>query len=68
MAPDAVVPATACLKEVEVHFVVAYSRPDFALALRMLAVRSGGRVMGATATALLGFATWFVLLSIVLGL
>lgn len=43
MAPDAVVPAMACLKEVEVRFVVAYSRQDFALALRMLAA---GRVAG----------------------
>jgi (R,R)-butanediol dehydrogenase/meso-butanediol dehydrogenase/diacetyl reductase len=43
MAPDTIVPAMACLKEVEVHFVVAYSRPDFAMALRMLAA---GRVAG----------------------
>jgi (R,R)-butanediol dehydrogenase/meso-butanediol dehydrogenase/diacetyl reductase len=43
MTPDPVVPAIACLKEVEVRFAVAYSRQDFALALRMLAA---GRVAG----------------------
>jgi (R,R)-butanediol dehydrogenase/meso-butanediol dehydrogenase/diacetyl reductase len=44
MAPDTMVPAMACLKEVEVRFVVAYSRQDFAHALGMLAA---GRVAGA---------------------
>ncbi len=43
MAPDAFLPAMACLKEVELRFVVAYSRQDFALALRLLAA---GRVAG----------------------
>jgi len=43
MAPDTVFPAMACLKEVELRFVVAYSRQDFALALRLLAA---GRVAG----------------------
>lgn len=43
MAPDALLPALACLKEVELRFVVAYSRQDFALALRLLAA---GRVAG----------------------
>jgi (R,R)-butanediol dehydrogenase/meso-butanediol dehydrogenase/diacetyl reductase len=44
MAPDTMVPAMACLKEVDVRFVVAYSHQDFAHALRMLAA---GRVAGA---------------------
>jgi (R,R)-butanediol dehydrogenase/meso-butanediol dehydrogenase/diacetyl reductase len=44
MAPDTVMPAMACLKEVELRFVVAYSRQEFAHALRMLAA---GRVPGA---------------------
>jgi (R,R)-butanediol dehydrogenase/meso-butanediol dehydrogenase/diacetyl reductase len=39
MQPDVVLPAMACLKEVEVRFVVAWARDDFALALRMLAAR-----------------------------
>ena len=43
MAPDTLVPAMACLKEVEVRFALAYSRQDFALALRMLAA---GRIAG----------------------
>ena len=43
MAPDTIMPAMACLKEVEVRFVVAYARQDFALALRLLA---GGRIAG----------------------
>jgi (R,R)-butanediol dehydrogenase/meso-butanediol dehydrogenase/diacetyl reductase len=43
MAPDTVLPAMACLKEVELRFVVAYSRQDFALALRLLAA---GRIAG----------------------
>jgi (R,R)-butanediol dehydrogenase/meso-butanediol dehydrogenase/diacetyl reductase len=43
MAPDTVVPAMASLKEVEVRFVMAYSRQDYALALRQLAA---GRVAG----------------------
>jgi (R,R)-butanediol dehydrogenase/meso-butanediol dehydrogenase/diacetyl reductase len=37
MTPDSVMPAMACLKEVELRFVVAYARQDFALALRLLA-------------------------------
>lgn len=43
MAPDALLPAMACLKEVALRFVVAYSRREFALALRLLAA---GRVAG----------------------
>jgi (R,R)-butanediol dehydrogenase/meso-butanediol dehydrogenase/diacetyl reductase len=43
MAPDTVLPAMACLKEAELRFVVAYSRQEFALALRLLAA---GRVAG----------------------
>lgn len=37
MAPDPVLPAIACLKEVEVRFVVSYAHRDFVLALRALA-------------------------------
>jgi (R,R)-butanediol dehydrogenase/meso-butanediol dehydrogenase/diacetyl reductase len=37
MQPDTVFPAMACLKEVELRFVVAYARADFALAIRTLA-------------------------------
>ncbi|MEW6270152.1 MAG: zinc-binding dehydrogenase, partial [Thermodesulfobacteriota bacterium] len=37
MAPDTLVPAIACLKEVDLRFVVSYSQQDFALALRTLA-------------------------------
>lgn len=44
MAPDPVLPAMACLKEVALHFVVAYSREDFAVTLARLAAR---RVPGA---------------------
>jgi len=40
---DTILPAMACLKEVEARFVVAYSRQDFTLALRMLAA---GRIAG----------------------
>ena len=43
MAPDAIVPAMACLKEVALHFVVGYRRDEFADALAALA---GGRVPG----------------------
>ena len=43
MAPDPLLPAMACLKEVELRFVVAYSRQEFALALRWLAA---GQVAG----------------------
>jgi (R,R)-butanediol dehydrogenase/meso-butanediol dehydrogenase/diacetyl reductase len=43
MQPDVLVPAMACLKEVELRFVVAYARADFTLALRTLAA---GRIAG----------------------
>ncbi|HSQ00355.1 MAG TPA: alcohol dehydrogenase catalytic domain-containing protein [Candidatus Dormibacteraeota bacterium] len=43
MAPDAIVPAMACLKEVGLHFVVGYRRDEFADALAALA---GGGVAG----------------------
>jgi len=43
MAPDTLMPAMACLKEATLHFVMAYSRADFALALRLLAE---GRIAG----------------------
>lgn len=43
MQPDTVFPAMACLKEVELRFVVAYARADFALAIRTLAT---GRIAG----------------------
>jgi (R,R)-butanediol dehydrogenase/meso-butanediol dehydrogenase/diacetyl reductase len=43
MQPDTILAAMACLKEVELRFVVAYARADFALAIRMLAA---GRIAG----------------------
>jgi len=43
VAPDTIMPAMACLKEVALRFVMAYSRADFALALRLLAQ---GRIAG----------------------
>jgi (R,R)-butanediol dehydrogenase/meso-butanediol dehydrogenase/diacetyl reductase len=43
MASDSLMPAMACLKEVDVRFVVAYSHHDFAWALHALA---SGRIAG----------------------
>lgn len=43
MAPDPLMPAMACLKEVALHFVVGYRRDEFAAALAALAA---GRVAG----------------------
>jgi (R,R)-butanediol dehydrogenase/meso-butanediol dehydrogenase/diacetyl reductase len=39
MAPDALMPAMACLKGVTIHFVVGYRRADFARTLTALAAR-----------------------------
>jgi threonine dehydrogenase-like Zn-dependent dehydrogenase len=39
MAPDPIMPAMACLKEVALHFVVAYRHDEFAAALAALADR-----------------------------
>jgi (R,R)-butanediol dehydrogenase/meso-butanediol dehydrogenase/diacetyl reductase len=43
LAPDALMPAMACLKEVELRFVVSYSRGEFAETLRTLAA---GQIAG----------------------